>query len=115
MADEYVERFGEHIRSLRKARGLNQIQFAEAAGLSPDTIRRIEQGGIAPSITTLRKLCLGLQISMTTLFGGFELGEEPSNEIGDLLRARSREDASIGLSILRSVFEALDDARRRHG
>jgi transcriptional regulator with XRE-family HTH domain len=36
------QRFGEHVRLLREARGLTQDALAQRSGLSADTIRRIE-------------------------------------------------------------------------
>ncbi|PRQ05123.1 helix-turn-helix domain-containing protein [Enhygromyxa salina] len=70
-----VAGFGRHIRSCRRARGLTQDALADASGLSPDTIRRLEHGSFSPSLDTLRKLCAGFDILLSTLFESFELGE----------------------------------------
>lgn len=67
--------FGRHVRLCRRARGLTQEELAESCGLSADTIRRLEQGSFSPSLDTLRKLCMGLDLRLSTLFDGFELGE----------------------------------------
>lgn len=69
------KRFGAHIRSLRRARGQTQEILAEKSGLSADTIRRLEVGSFSPSLNTLRKLCAGLDLNMSTLFESYELGE----------------------------------------
>lgn len=70
-----MNRFGEHIRSLRRARGLTQEAVAERSGLSVDTVRRLEAGTFSPSLDTLRKLCAGLDLMLSTLFESYELGE----------------------------------------
>jgi transcriptional regulator with XRE-family HTH domain len=86
------KRFGRHVRSCRRARGLTQEVLAERSNLSADTIRRLEHGSFSPSLDTLRKLCGGLQIELSTLFDSFELGErEASRELGDALEGMTPE------------------------
>lgn len=71
---DYEREFGRHVRSLRRARDVTQDQLAKRSGLSADTIRRVEHGSFSASIGTLRKLCMGLGITPSTLFESFELG-----------------------------------------
>lgn len=79
-------RFGRHVRSCRRARGLTQEALAELCGLSADTIRRLEHGSFSPSLDTLRKLSTGFNLRLSTLFEGFELGERNSaREMADVL------------------------------
>ncbi|HLT36771.1 MAG TPA: helix-turn-helix transcriptional regulator, partial [Enhygromyxa sp.] len=59
--------FGRHVRSLRRARGMTQEVLAQRSGLSADTIRRLEHGSFSPSLETLRKLCHGLDLMLSTL------------------------------------------------
>src|SRR5690606_6283845 len=66
--------FGRHVLSLRRARGMTQEVLAERSGLAVDTIRRLEHGSFSPSLDTLRKLCMGLDLMLSTLFETFELG-----------------------------------------
>ena len=68
-------RLGRHARSCRKARGLTQDALAERSGLAVDTIRRLEHGSFSPSFETLRKVCVGFDLSLATFFEGYELGE----------------------------------------
>ena len=65
--------FGKHVRSLRRARGLTQEVLAERSGLSADTVRRLEHGSFSPSLVTLNKLCVGLDLRLSSLFESFEL------------------------------------------
>lgn len=78
--------FGRHVRSLREVRRLTQEVLAERAGLSADTIRRLEQASFSPSLNTLRRLCTGLDISLSTLFMGFEFPERRHDgEVFDII------------------------------
>lgn len=100
-------RFARHVRSCRRARGLTQETLAERCTLSPDTIRRLEKGTFSPSLDTLRKLCRGLHLELSTLFDSFELGErEASRELGDAL-------AGITPEVQEALFQLVDVLRRQ--
>ena len=102
----YNRRFGEHLRSLRKVRGLTQDGLASRSGLASDTIRRLEAGKFSASIDTLRKLAYGMDLSLATVFDGFELGGcEVRREIADLLGGRPEGELRVGLRVLRVVLE----------
>jgi len=49
-----AEKIGSRVKALRKGSGLNQKRLAEAAGLSPGLLSRIENGLTMPSIPTLQ-------------------------------------------------------------
>ena len=51
-----VEEPGEAVRRARKAAGLSVRALAEAAGISPTTVTRIEAGRVDPGWSTLRKV-----------------------------------------------------------
>ena len=104
--------FGRHVRSLRARRKLTQDVLATRAGLSADTVRRLEHGDFSPSLDTLIKLCSGLSISMSTLFAGFEQGfeAEPKRELLDLVLAQHPDVQVMALEVLRAFF-VLQDSR----
>jgi transcriptional regulator with XRE-family HTH domain len=103
------KRFGRHIRSLRRARGQTQEQLAACSSLSADTIRRLEHGAFSPSLETLRKLCVGFDLLMSTLFESFELGERnETRELMDLLACRTPRELVLATRMLRALFDELD-------
>ncbi len=63
----FLRRFGEHLRSLREARGLTQENFADEAGFSRSYYSDIETGKRNISLLNLRKLAQSLQISLSEL------------------------------------------------
>jgi transcriptional regulator with XRE-family HTH domain len=111
--------FGNHVRSLRKPRRMTQELLAERSGLSPDTIRRIEHGSFSPSLTTIRKLCRGFGLELSTFFEAAELGaRDRQHELRDLLGTRSDRDLDAGIRVLEVLFEEIDAAvaeRERKG
>lgn len=64
--------FGEHLREQRRALNLTQKQLAQRSGLSDDSIRRLEYGSFSPSLFTLGRLCVGLDLRLSELFERFE-------------------------------------------
>ncbi len=57
----------ERIREIRKSMKLTQSQFAELAGLSEDSVGKIERGDTIPTIDTLYKIATGLKIPVEKL------------------------------------------------
>jgi transcriptional regulator with XRE-family HTH domain len=109
VSDDDGKRFGRHVRSLRRARGMTQEVLAQRSGLSADTIRRLEHGSFSPSLETLRKLCLGLDLQLSTLFEAYELGaRDESRELADLLATRTPRELALATRIFRSLFDELD-------
>ena len=100
---------GRHIVGLRKVRRLTQEDLAERSGLSTDTIRRLEHGSFSPGLATLKKLCVGLDLLMSTFFEAVELGERyERHELDDLLSTRSPSELAMVARMLRSLFDDLD-------
>ena len=49
-----IRPIGPAIRRLRESAGLTQVQVAVAAGMSPDTYSRIEQGTGNPTLASIQ-------------------------------------------------------------
>lgn len=59
---------GTRVRSLRKARNWTLEQAARQAGLARSTLSKIENGQMSPTYEALKKLAVGLEISIPQLF-----------------------------------------------
>lgn len=59
---------GERVRELRKSRGWTLEQAASQAGLARSTLSKIENGQMSPAYDALKKLAVGLEISVPQLF-----------------------------------------------
>src|SRR5690606_37047487 len=101
--------FGQHVRSLRRARGQTQEVLADRSGLSTDTIRRLEHGSFSPSLETLKKLCTGRGLPPSRLCASCELGKRSeSRELDDLLATRTPRELALATKVLRALFAELD-------
>lgn len=59
---------GIRVRELRKARNWTLEQAANQAGLARSTLSKIENGQMSPTYDALKKLAVGLKISIPQLF-----------------------------------------------
>ncbi|NNE53132.1 MAG: helix-turn-helix transcriptional regulator [Sulfitobacter sp.] len=59
---------GVRVRELRKARDWTLEQAAKQAGLARSTLSKIENGQMSPTYDALKKLAVGLEISVPQLF-----------------------------------------------
>jgi transcriptional regulator with XRE-family HTH domain len=99
---------------LREVRRLTQEELAERSGLAPDTIRRLEHQEFSPSLRTLRKVCLGLDLSVAAMFNSFELDAESEeiSRIHAMLLGRSHAELRLVERLLSELFGALDEYRQ---
>lgn len=58
---------GENIRAIRKARGLTQIEVAQKAGFSVNSLRLYEAGKRDPNFSQINKLCEALDATVLDL------------------------------------------------
>jgi transcriptional regulator with XRE-family HTH domain len=102
----FHRRFGDHVRRLRTAKRLTQESLAERSDLSVDAVRRIERGAFSPSLDTLGKLAVGLDVSLKTLFHSFE--RERSDSVAvicDFLASRSGREVQLAWRVIQAMFE----------
>ena len=59
---------GERVRELRKGHGWTLEQAANQAGLARSTLSKIENGQMSPTFEALKKLAVGLEITVPQLF-----------------------------------------------
>lgn len=67
-----ARRFPTVVRQLREERGWSQEQLAERADLNRSFVGEIERGAATPSLLTLAKLALALELSPSSLLGRCE-------------------------------------------
>lgn len=75
---------GENIREIRKKKGLTLTELASLSGHSAPFLSQIENGRVNINLTTLAKICNGLDISIASLF------EEAKSDNVRVIRRDSR-------------------------
>ncbi len=66
-AEDETGAIGDRVKSLRKARELTLVRLAELSGVSRAALSKIERGEISPTYATVRKIGIGLNITVATL------------------------------------------------
>ena len=65
--EEILKRFGQKIRSLRKARGMSATELADLLGVAKQTVSNWERGVSPPMITTFIRMCTVLDATASDL------------------------------------------------
>jgi transcriptional regulator with XRE-family HTH domain len=58
---------GETVRAARLRLGLTQAEVAKKVGLKSAVYGRVERGGMTPSVPSLRRMCVALDLSSDVL------------------------------------------------
>lgn len=107
---------GARLLAMRKAAELSQRQLAERAGVPHAQISIIEQNKSSPSISSLRKILSGLNVTMADFFDSERSAPEgPFFTENDLLDLTGKLHASGAAELTgRMVFRQIGDARRHN-
>jgi len=120
---EFLRHVGQRVAQARKERGWTQEQLAEAVGVEPVTLSRLETGARALSLSMLLSVADALDISLADLLDTKRPRPKPSHgaEEAELLRGFERlpvtqKDIVLRLvrDLARTAPSAGDAAPRRH-
>ncbi len=97
---------GARIKNLRRKLGYTQEQFAEAIGVAPRHVSRIENGVNSPSIDTLAKIADILQVDIKELFNFPYMESEKylKDDIGLILDKLNLEELKLAHKLLNEIF-----------
>lgn len=71
---QQLKALGKRVKSLREERNLSLKALAHAIGKDPQSVHRLEQGGVNPGYLYLLDICEGLEMDIAELLKG--VGEE---------------------------------------
>ncbi len=66
-------KLSERLKYLRESRQWTQMEFSKHAKVSQSTIAHIEKGLKDPSVDTLRKIAIALDVDIATIFASKEV------------------------------------------
>ena len=64
----FLTRLGRNIARIRKEKGITQMQLADDLDMDRANLRRIEAGRTSPTVTTLHRLSLKLNVKVEAFF-----------------------------------------------
>lgn len=95
------EELGDRLRTLRKRRGLTQEALAEAAEVSVDSVRRLENAAFSPSFDTLTKLAKGLNVPKVALITDHY---DEEDDLAVMLRALPSPHKEVAVAMLGTLY-----------
>lgn len=109
---EIVRRIGHSIAVKRKTRGFTQAQIAEQMNVETETISRIENGVISPTLVRLEQIADLLNCSISSFFimEGSNNVRDWADSIAECLQELPTKDKEM---ILRVVTDISDSLKRR--
>jgi transcriptional regulator with XRE-family HTH domain len=98
-------RFGELAKAFRVQRGLSLRELAQRTGLSVGMLSQIERNVTSPSLKTLTKLRIGLDVPLSAFFGDDEgQAPDPSASHVAVRKKAARPTLDIGDGILKVLL-----------
>ena len=113
ISTELIE-LGERIRKRRQEMKLSQESFAEKAGISVNTVSRIEGGQTAMSVEIFRKMIEILEIDANVLLGKEGGGTEKLESIQEVLyriQKMERKEQKIIMQTIDSLIDSFNEYR----
>lgn len=111
-----LKQIGKIVREKRKSLGLTQEKLGERAELHYSYVGQIERGDKNPSLRALEKLARALNTSVESFFeeraayaSSPQQKETWERELHWLLAKRKPEEIKLGLHLLKTLFQELDD------
>lgn len=92
------EELGERIRERRRELGLTQESLAERAGVSTETVGRLEQAVGAPTLDTVYKVAKALGTTGSAL-----IAERVDDEVSELVGGLPEHEQEIARVMLRAL------------
>lgn len=59
-----LKKLGQHIKKIRKEKGISQVELANSIGKDQQSIQRLEAGNVNPTYYYLCEICEGLDIKI---------------------------------------------------
>ena len=104
LKDENIS-LGENIKKLRKNKGLSQKQLAEILNLSEITIRRYEKCSNIPTIETLDKIAIALDVPLNELLGANATINDIEKKIGTSLNEGDKKKVANNFNELVEILD----------
>ena len=114
---DILEKLGRSIKASRKAAGLTQAKLAEMADLSDNFIALVERGQRSPSIHTLDKIAVALDVSLAKLFQFEEDDPEKTNAeelLRKLIEGRDVDEIAFIADVSRFILRKLEGKSYPH-
>ncbi len=99
---------GERIKNAREQRKITQEKLAERVEVSPQYISDLERGVVGVSVSTLKNICLALDVTSDSLL--FDVVQDSDvSVLVDCCRRLSQKQFSVVEDIVRRLTDAFNE------
>lgn len=106
---------GQRLAALRRKAGLSQQQVSERIGIEPESVSRIENGGVAPSLARLRQFAELYGCSLEAVIGeASDLPADVASRIARELADLPESDRSFVAEQTINLIGHIKASRRRN-
>lgn len=107
--DDSMYNIGSHIRSARKRADLTQEEMSEMIGVTPQYLSDLERGLVGTSVSTLIKICTGLNVSADfILFGDSSRMDSTGATLIEKIQRLPKYKADMIETSVNILLEAMD-------
>lgn len=102
----------EKLEELRREQGITYYGLARKTGLSYSSVTNMMKRGTTPTIYTIEKLCAGLGITVSQLFGRREIMDnftKGQQEILELFNEANEEQRELIMTFSRGLLHKLPE------
>jgi len=100
---------GSHIRAARKRADLTQEELSEKIGVTPQYLSDLERGLVGTSVSTLIRICDGLNVSADfILFGGSGNTDDESITLIEKIQRLPKYKADMLITSMNLMMEAME-------
>lgn len=105
-----LQAIGNKLLTIRKKKGLTQMEVAEMAGLADRTYADIERGSVNMRIETILKICEALHITPNEVLTKEDVTiTAKQDELIERLNSCSSRDRETALNLLAVFLQSLDN------
>jgi len=70
--EQFLKRLGDRIAKIRKGKRITQLELGYRTEIEKPNITRLEKGGTNPTILTLKKICVALEVELSDVLSELE-------------------------------------------
>ncbi|GGF73462.1 hypothetical protein GCM10011332_29400 [Terasakiella brassicae] len=114
MSDSLSKQVGSRIKALRKQKGFTQARLARATLKTVETISKVENGRVSPSLTTIEQIAQKLECSVSAFFDDCDVSvaEIELTKAAQKIQYALKTFPEADLQVLAELVDALEKRQR---
>lgn len=99
------ELLSQNLKAIRKEKGLSQQNISDRSGILASTYSRIETKKVSPTIDTVERIAVALEVSFAELFQSIEIADKSMLQKIQLINSLSEYNRNVAEVLLDTIIE----------